>query len=260
MELTQQLDALHAKYRATNKAAQQTGDWYRIENKANAETDIHIYDEIGFWGVTAQDFLQELTAVNAATINLHLNSPGGSVFDGIAIYSTLRQHPATVNVIIDSLAASIASVIAMAGDTIQATPNAMMMVHDGMGLAVGNAAEHREMADLLDKVSDNIASVYAERTGDTAEEWRAIMREERWYNATEAVEAGLVDSVVGADGPTNAAPDPVVEFWSQTATFSASSQPTATTPEPGTPPNPQPQPQLVFDPDQFRDAIRKAVA
>src|SRR5690606_8034659 len=103
------------------------------------------------------------------------------------------QHQAHVTVIVDSLAASIASVIAMAGDRVVMAKNATMMIHDGHGLSIGNAADMREMADLLDKVSDNIASVYAERAGGDVAEWRERMRAETWYSADEAVSAGLAD-------------------------------------------------------------------
>lgn len=201
-ELLAQLDAVRSKY-ITNRIAPKR-DWYRIENAAGADAaEIYVYDEIGWFGTTAQDFINQLQDLDAATINLHLNSPGGSVFDGFAIYSALRQHDATVNVTIDSLAASIASVIAMAGDTVAITPVGQMMIHDGIGLAVGNAEEHRELADLLDKLSDTIAGVYAERTGSLAarakDRWRRAMKAETWYNADEALAAGLVDRI---DRPT----------------------------------------------------------
>lgn len=179
-------------------------DWYRIENatsEASAAT-VHIYDEIGYWGVTAQDFVRELQAVDAGRIDVHLNSPGGEVFDGIAIMNALKQHQAHVTVIVDSLAASIASVIAMAGDRVVMAKNATMMIHEGSGLAIGNAADMREMADLLDKVSDNIASVYAERAGGEVAEWRERMRAETWYSADEAVAAGLADEVMPAPDKT----------------------------------------------------------
>ena len=174
--------------------------WFKIENKIRENTaDVWLYDVIGGWdGVTAQDFVLALADVNATSITLHVNSPGGDVFDGIAIYNAIRNHPADVTVRIEGLAASAASFIAMAGDTIVIERNAQMMIHDASGLAWGNAAVMREMADLLDKCSDNIADIYAQRTGRDLALWRADMLEETWYSADEALEAGLVDEIAGA--------------------------------------------------------------
>ncbi|MCF3101432.1 Clp protease ClpP [Streptomyces roseoverticillatus] len=170
-------------------------DWYRIKNLADGATEIAIYDEIGYWGVTASDFIAELKTVNSSEITLRLNSPGGEVFDGIAIMNALRSHSARVTTHVDGIAASIASVIAMAGDRIVMQPHSQMMIHDGSGLCIGNAADMREMADLLDKQSDNIAAIYAERAGGTVKQWRTKMLAETWYSAQEAVEAGLADEV-----------------------------------------------------------------
>lgn len=171
-------------------------DWYRITNSAgDGPATVHVYDEIGYWGVTAQDFISELKAISASEISLHINSPGGEIFDGIAIMNALRHHPATVTTYVDSLAASIASVIAMAGDRVVMAPHSQMMIHDGSGLQVGNAAAMREMAELLDRQSDNIAGIYAEKAGGTVAEWRARMTAETWYTAAEAVDAGLADEI-----------------------------------------------------------------
>jgi ATP-dependent protease ClpP protease subunit len=173
-------------------------DWYRIEAKADAAT-VWLFDEIGYFGVTAQDFVAELVQLDAKRITLHINSPGGDVFDGVAIHSSLRQHPAAVDVVVDGLAASAASFIAMAGDTITMARNAMLMIHDGLCVTIGNAADHAKTVDLLDKASDNMADIYAQRAGGTVPEWRARMREETWYTATEAQQAGLCDVVLDAD-------------------------------------------------------------
>lgn len=171
-------------------------DWYRIRNAADTgDATIHVYDEIGYWGVTAADFIRELSALDADRISLHINSPGGEIFDGIAIMNALRSHRAQVTTYVDSLAASIASVIAMAGDRVVMAPHSQMMIHDGSGMCVGNAADMRDMAELLDRQSDNIASVYAERAGGTAKQWRSRMEAETWFTAQEAVEAGLADEV-----------------------------------------------------------------
>src|SRR5688500_13946091 len=133
--------------------------WYRITNTLDEGgtpvASISIYGDIGSWGISAASFVAELTAVAAPEIWLNLNSPGGEVFDGLAIHSALRSHRAKVTVQVDSLAASIASVIAMAGDRIIATPHSQFMVHDAQGVACGDPEEMREYADFLDRQSDN---------------------------------------------------------------------------------------------------------
>ena len=186
--------------RPVAKLRQGRNDWFRIENRATDESvaDVYIYDEIGYFGVTAADFVGAILDIDAETIALHLNTPGGDVFDGIAIYNALRQHPANIEVTVDALAASAGSFIAMAGDKVVMTKNASLMIHDAHGLAIGNAVDMRELADLLDRQSDNIASIYAERAGGSIEEWRAAMQAETWYSADEAVKAGLADEVQGA--------------------------------------------------------------
>lgn len=169
-------------------------DWYRIEAKAGEPTSVYIYDEVGYFGVTAADFVKEVSSIGNA-IELHVNSPGGDVFDGIAIYNVLKNHPHGVTTYVDGLAASAASFIAMAGGQVVIERNAQMMIHEAHGLCIGNAADARELADLLDKSSDNIADIYAQKAGGIVEDWRAAMRAETWYSAQEAVDAGLADRV-----------------------------------------------------------------
>ena len=171
--------------------------WYRITNQTADEAEVMLYDEVGGWlGATADDFIDDLRGITATNILLRVNSPGGAVYEGIAIANALRSHPANVTVQVDGIAASIASVIAMAGDRVRMMPNAMLMLHDASGLTFGNAADHREMAELLDKISGNIADAYAARAGGSRDEWRQVMVKETWYTAEEAVEAGLADEVV----------------------------------------------------------------
>jgi ATP-dependent protease ClpP protease subunit len=124
------------------------------------------------------------------------------VFDGIAIYNALKNHDGLVRVTVDSLAASIGSVIAMAADpgNLIIAKNGSMMIHDGFGMGIGNAGDLRELADLLDKTSDNIASIYADRTGLPAAQWREAMLAETWYVGQEAVDSGLADFVQGSPG------------------------------------------------------------
>lgn len=183
--------------------------WYRIQNAADDPTtaDVWIYDEISWWGISAQSFVQELQAVAAATINLHLNSPGGDVFDGIAIYNALRYHPAKVVARVEGIAASIASVIAMAGDEVVMAPHATMMIHDPWAMVMGNAADLRKEADVLDQIGENIAGIYREQGGGKLKQWRDRMLEETWLSDQEAVDIGLADRIDTGAEPAKAAFD-----------------------------------------------------
>lgn len=187
------------------------GSWYKIENKtkageADAGADIYLYDMIGDWGVSAQDFVNDLRKLNAKAIDLHVNCEGGEVFDGLAIYETLRLHPANITAIVDGIAASAASFVVQAADKIIMAPRARLMIHDAHGFVGGNARDMREMANLLDDLSDTIADIYAERSGGTRADWRKAMQaaeggpDGSWYDATNAVKAGLADEVRGEGG------------------------------------------------------------
>jgi len=170
--------------------------WYEMKALANGATEIYVFDEIGYWGVTAKDFARDLKEVNPnGAIDLHINSPGGSVTDGIAIYNLLKNHKSQVNVIIDGLAASMASVIAMAGDTITMPENALMMIHNPWGGAMGDANELRKTAEVLDKMKQALISAYTQKTGKDAEEIGALMDEETWMTGSEAVEMGFASQV-----------------------------------------------------------------
>lgn len=170
--------------------------WYSIQAKADQKTaDISIYDEIGYWGVTAKQFIGDLKAIDATTIKLAINSPGGSVFDALAIYNALRQHPANVEVTIMGVAASAASVIAMAGNTVVMPENAFMMIHNPLNMAYGNADDLREMADVLDKIGASLIGIYAKRTGLPEDEIKALLDAETWLNAEEAVLKGFADEL-----------------------------------------------------------------
>ncbi|MFE6931757.1 head maturation protease, ClpP-related [Streptomyces sp. NPDC057699] len=189
--------------------------WYEIRNAADAdEAELLIYDEIGGWfGNTPGEIVDELRAVTAPNLRVRINSPGGSVFDGIAIANAIRLHPANVTVQVDGIAASAASVIAMAGDRIVMTPQSQLMIHDASGMCFGNAADMTEMATLLDTQSDNIADAYAERAGGTREEWRERMRAESWYLAAEAVAAGLADEVLPSRKATEEPEPALTNSW-----------------------------------------------
>ena len=147
--------------------------------------------------MSAKEFAAALDDLDDDTeeIRLHINSPGGSVFEGIAMMNALRNHPARIVATVDGIAASAASFLAVSADELVMSRNSELMIHDAWGLVIGNATDMREMAELLDKFSDNIASIYAEKTGGDTETWRAAMSAETWYSADEAVEAGLADRV-----------------------------------------------------------------
>lgn len=168
------------------------------------EVTIRLYDEIdayGWWGISASEFAQVVDALpaNTSVINLAINSPGGDIFDGVAITNLLRAHKARIRVQVDGLAASIASVIAMAGDELVMAPNSEMMIHDGWSGCRGNADAMRKAAALLDHLSDNISTAYATRAGGTPASWRELMKAETWFSAEEAVAAGLADSVLAPE-------------------------------------------------------------
>jgi ATP-dependent protease ClpP protease subunit len=161
--------------------------------------ELLLYDEIGFWGITAKQFAEQLATITAGTIHLRVNSPGGDVFDGVAIFNALRAHPAQVITHIDGLAASIASVIALAGDEVRMAPNAFFMIHNPWGITIGDAQVHRKMADTLDKIADSaIASTYRAKSGQDAETVETWMNDETWFTAAEAEDAGFVDVVEDA--------------------------------------------------------------
>lgn len=174
-------------------------DWYRIENSMPGQApEIFIYDEIGYWGTASNDFVKDLALLaEEPRLTINLNSPGGDVFDGIAIYQALLDHPAHVTVKVNGLAASIASVITMAGDRVIMGARSQIMIHEGFTFASGDAQTMRKTADMLDRISDNIAAVYADRAGGEPAIWRNRMREETWYSAEEAVAAGLADEIEG---------------------------------------------------------------
>jgi ATP-dependent protease ClpP protease subunit len=183
--------------RMTAALRQGRNDWYRISNAApGVPAQVMIYDEIGWFGVTAQDFVNDLAGVKG-DIEVHLNCPGGDVFDGVAIYNALK--PRNPRVVVDGLAASAASFIAQAAapGELHIAKNATLMIHDAFSMGIGNAADLRELADLLDQQSDNIASIYAERSGMPVAHWRDAMRGESWYVGQAAVDAGLADALAG---------------------------------------------------------------
>ncbi|WP_052685174.1 head maturation protease, ClpP-related [Lentzea aerocolonigenes] len=212
----------------------------RVENLAGAPTQkrdlkptnedgavaLYIYDRIGGWdGVIAKDVANALNGLGDVTV--HINSPGGDIFEGAAIHNLLRNHKGTVTVRIDGNAASAASFIAMAGDHVVIEANATMMIHEGSALCVGNAQDMRDAADVLDLLSDVIAEMYAAKAGGTTESWRTKMRAETWFNAKEALAAGLVDEVASAGKADNALDLSIFDALTQPAAVPAVAMNTA---------------------------------
>lgn len=180
--------------------------WFDIKapaakGEATKAAEIYIYGNIGDrWnedGVIAADLVREIAALDADTITLRINSYGGSVTDGLAIYNALKRHRAQIDVQVDGVAISCASYIAMAGDTVTMAENAQMMIHAPWGVAIGNAAELRDQAELLDRYAASMAHAYSSKSGMTTDDVLSGLLEgaDHWYSAAEAVAAGFADTV-----------------------------------------------------------------
>jgi len=171
---------------------------------ADGVATLRIYDYIdgegGYWGISAEEVAQALEDVDGIErIDLRINSGGGAVWDGLAILNQLRTRTEPVRAIVDGIAASAASFIAVACDEVVMMPNSRMMIHDALGICIGQAVDMREYADFLDDSSQNIAEIYAAKAGGSADEWRATMTANglmgQWYAAQEAVDVGLADTI-----------------------------------------------------------------
>ncbi len=174
----------------------------KFEIKAKGEkAEILIYEDIGegwLGGISAKLFADEVKKLGKLKeINVRINSYGGSVFDGLAIYNTLRNNPARIVVAIDGIAASIASIIAMAGDEISIAENGFIMIHDPWMVAAGTADDLREQADVMDKIRDSLLDTYMSKTKSDRDEISNMMKDETWLNAQEALDHGFVDSLTG---------------------------------------------------------------
>lgn len=174
-------------------------NWYDIKSLATSDTAVvSIYDEIGMWGVTAKDFIESLSDVKGSKISLEINSPGGSVFDALAIFNALKNSGKEISVKVMGIAASAASYIAMVGDKITMPENTFMMVHNPLNAIYGNAADMREMADVLDKVGDSLVATYVARTGRSDTDIRDLLAKDSYLTAAECLELGFADEVTPA--------------------------------------------------------------
>lgn len=167
-----------------------------IRALADDEAEILLYDEIGgWWGIQAEDIRRELSGLTAKTVHVRINSPGGSVFDGMAVYNAIREHTARIVTHIDGVAASMASVVALAGDEVRMSESAFFMIHEPWTITIGNAEQLRKDAALLDKIGGTAAKIYQAKTGTTADEVREWMEAETWFTGQEAIDAGFVDAL-----------------------------------------------------------------
>jgi len=174
-------------------------DWFKIEAKSDDEAEITIYDVIGWPYVEASDFVRELSSVKAKSIKLRINSPGGDVFDGMAIFNALKDHPAHITTQVDGLAASMASVIAMAGDEVTMHKNSMLMIHNAWVVVAGDRNALASITDVLAKIDGNILDIYYGKTGHGKRELKAMMDAETWLTAEDAKEFKLIDAVLDSE-------------------------------------------------------------
>lgn len=203
--LPSNLAAARAAWRISADVAARQTPCFRLVNTSSATPKLYVYDVIGGWDLDSAEFVQAVHGITAKTIDLHINSPGGFVYDAVAMYEALQQHPAAVDVHIDGLAASAASFLAMVGTTITIARAGKMMIHDAQGIAIGSPADVRDYADLLDAVSDDISGYYAGRAGGKPADWRAAMTATTWYSSEQAVTVGLADQV--SSTTSNVGPD-----------------------------------------------------
>jgi ATP-dependent protease ClpP protease subunit len=178
--------------------ARATGTAFRaVEVEAGAQV-VELYDEIGYWGVTAKDFRDKLKDVTG-DFTLRINSPGGDVFDGIAMFNDLVAHKGKVKVEIAGIAASIASVIAMAGNTIEIAPNAFFMIHNAWTIALGDRHDFEATAGVLGQIDEAIARTYVGRSKVGIRSVREMMDDETWLGSADAIDKGFADKLMTVD-------------------------------------------------------------
>ncbi|WP_430229905.1 head maturation protease, ClpP-related [Nitrosomonas communis] len=193
------------------------GTW-RINKTSDEKAEVFLYGDIGGWmdGVGAEEFNKELAALDVTSIDVRLNSGGGSVFEGQAIYNALNRHPAKINIHIDGLAASIASVIAMAGDQINITEGSHIMIHKPWSIAMGDAEAMRKEAEILDSLESGIMDIYAARTNKSRKQIEDWIAAETWFKGQEAVDAGFADALTPAKRKKNSLRSNILNFYSNT--------------------------------------------
>ena len=169
--------------------------WYNIQNKAGNSADIYIFDEIGTYGVTAQDFISEIKGLKDMPINLRINSLGGDVFDGMAMYNVIKRREAKTTVYIEGIAASIATIIALGADEVVMAENSLFMIHNAWGGTMGEAKDMRKTAETLEKITSELTDIYVKKTGLSYDAVAQMMDEETWLNAEEAYKLRFIDTI-----------------------------------------------------------------
>ena len=173
--------------------------WYSINAKQTDEfVDVYLYDEVGSYGVSAKEFVNDIKLLKGKDIYLHINCVGGEVFDGMAIYNTLKKYKGKVIAYVEGIAASMGSIIPLAADEIIMSENSLYMIHNAWGGAMGEADDMRKTATLLDKLSSEIANIYSKKTGLPLSQIEEMMDEETWFNSEEALQYGFIDRVSDA--------------------------------------------------------------
>jgi ATP-dependent Clp endopeptidase proteolytic subunit ClpP len=172
-----------------------TEKWYNIQNKAGETADVYIFDEIGTYGITAQEFITDIKDLKDTPINLRINSLGGDVFDGMAMYNVIKRREAKTTVYIEGIAASIATIISLGADEVVMAENSLFMIHNAWGGTMGEAKDMRKTAETLEKITGELTDIYRKKTGLSYDALAEMMDEETWLNANEALEMGFIDTI-----------------------------------------------------------------
>lgn len=187
---------MHRKLFDLARANAGKGAAIRSETSGDTAT-VYVYDIIdAYWGVSANDFARTLAAITTPNISLRINSPGGDVFEARAMMAAIAEHPATITAKIDGIAASAATALSLACDSVEIVDGGFYMIHQAWTLALGNADDMRTTAELLDKIDGVLVDGYVKKSGKGDDEIRAWMKAETWFTAQEAVDAGFANSIV----------------------------------------------------------------
>lgn len=234
--------------------------WYTLVRNDTGDSTMYVFGPIGGWfGVNSEDFAAELAQVKGA-LTVHINSGGGSAYEGIAIANLLRQHPHTVNGVVTGLAASAASVIAMGCDSLTMAPGSQLMIHRAMTEVYGNRADMAEAMDFLEKMDTSLAGLYQARAGGDLDQWENAMQAETWYTPDEAVAAGLADHIAEPPSKAGSDSDPA---WGNAANVGGEPStpvPPAAVLPPAAPVAPVPEPVAAVEPPRIDiEAVQAAL-
>lgn len=177
---------------------------YQINSLSTIETEIFIYDVLGFPFNDINSMVKEISQIKSEKMTIRINSPGGDIIDCFALFQAIKEHPAKVTVRIEALAASAASIIAMAGDTIEAYPSSFVMIHNAWAFTAGNQYELNDLADLLKKIDANMIDIYHARSKLGKRELADMMKATSFFNAKEAKAHGLIDTILNAGSSAEA--------------------------------------------------------